>query len=361
MSAASWAQCLKVRCIVACTTQAAVLALAQAQMATAVLLSLLFAGYDNIEERINAGITAALKAAARRISAKASAASKHAASPQGVGSPLQQARPGELAPAAAPEALSAQCQEGATADAVAAAMQEWAAAMLETQLGQQLRQQVQQLEQDVEGLKDNVATHLSISKAQETQVQQLKEWQAQVQQGLAQEQQRLTQEAGTWQKQLVQQQELVAALTAEVQELRQQQQRPSTPVMQELLSELRVEAQLQTAQLGKQQVRRRPPCTLPQTVIDACQSQACVLWIAFTAVEQDSQTAVGCCLFSLLPAGGARVPHAGRHQRGTAGQAGRTAAAPAGEPSTQLSAQAAAQLSADLCGSLRHTGPKRPA
>lgn len=240
------------------------------------------AGYGNVEERIYAGIASALKAAAaQHTPAKASAASRHVASPRGIGSPLQQAMPGELATAAAADALSAQCQEAPTAGAVAAAMQELAAASATAHLGQQLQQQVQQLEQDVEGLRDNVATHLSSSKAQETQLQQLQERQSRAQQDHAQEQQRLAQEAGTCQEQLLQQQELVAALTAEVQEVRQQQQqRPSTAVMQELLAELRVEAQLQTAQLGKQQVRRQPWSTLPQTMIEACCSQADILRIA---------------------------------------------------------------------------------
>lgn len=229
-------------------------------------MNVLSAGYGNFEERIYAGIASALKAAAaQHTPAKASAASTHVASPRGIGSPLQQ-----VMHAAAADALSAQCQEAPTAGAVAAAMQELAAATVAAHLGQQLQQQVQQLEQDVEGLKDNVATHLSSSKAQETQLQQLQEWQSQAQQDLAQEQQRLAQEAGTCQEQLLQQQELVVALMAEVQELRQQQQHPSTAVMQELLSELRVEAQLQTAQLGKQQVRRQRWSTLPQTVNEAC-------------------------------------------------------------------------------------------
>lgn len=235
-------------------------------------MNVLSAGYGNVEERIYAGIASALKAAvAQHTPAKASAGSTHVASPRGIDSPLQQVmHAGEVATAAAADALSAQCQEAPTAGAVAAAMQELAAATAAAHLGQQLQQLVQQLEQDVEGLKDNVATHLSSSKAQETQMQQLQEWQSQAQQDLAQEQQRLAQEAGTCQEQLLQQQELVVALTAEVQELRQQQQHPSTAVMQELLSELRVEAQLQTAQLGKQQVRRQRWSTLPQTVNEAC-------------------------------------------------------------------------------------------
>lgn len=212
-----------------------------------------------MEERIYAGIASALKAAAAQHTSSKSGTANQASARFGAssgagtgGSPLQLSRPGELAAAAAADALSAQCSEAPIASTVAAAMQELAAATAAEQLGQQLQQQMQHLEQEVEGLKQRVTVRLTSADGQQPQLQQLQQQLANQQAGM---QQLLSLGAGVWQDQLQQQQELVAALTTEVRELQQQQQRPATPAMEALLDDLRQQAQQQIAHLGKQQVR----------------------------------------------------------------------------------------------------------
>jgi hypothetical protein len=128
-------------------------------------------------------------------------------------------------------------------------MQELAAATAAKQLGQQLQQQIQHLEQDVEGLKQQATAHLSSNT--DGQQAQLQQQFANQQAGM---QQQLSLEAGVWKDHLQQQQELVSALSAEVRELQQQQQRTATPVMEALLNDLRQQAQQQIAHFGKQQV-----------------------------------------------------------------------------------------------------------
>lgn len=192
-----------------------------------------------MEERIYAGIASALKAAAAQRTPSKTASQvggRHAAS-TGAGmdtSPLQQHPSAELGGAV----VSSAEQLGVpTANSVAAAVQELAAATAADQQGQQLLQQIHQLEREVDAMKQTVAAHTQQSSDHQQDSKQ----------------------------QLQEQQQRTAALAAELQELKQrqaaqQQQRPATPVMEELLADLRQQAQQQIADIGRQQVRCLPLC-----------------------------------------------------------------------------------------------------
>lgn len=207
-----------------------------------------------MEERIYARMVSALKTVAAQRTVTTNSAAGQVSEAATWGSPLPQRRPGELGTAAAADALNAQCQdETPTASTVAAAMQELAAATGAERLAQQLQERVQQLEQEVQDLKQNVTTHISSQAAGQQTMQQLQEQQSEVQQQLMLEARTWQNQSRLQQDQLRQQQDLAAALTADVREL-QQQQRPPTPVLQELLADLRHEAQQQIALMGKQQV-----------------------------------------------------------------------------------------------------------
>jgi flagellar biosynthesis GTPase FlhF len=187
-----------------------------------------------MEERIYAGIASALKAAAAQRTPTKTASQvggmPAASSATGMGgSPLQQHLSGELGGAAV---VSAEHLGVPTASSVAAAVQELAAATAADQQGQQLLQQIHQLEREVEAMKQTVAAHTQQSSSHQQDSKQ----------------------------QLQEQQQRTAALATELQELKQrqreqQQQRPATPVMEELLADLREQAQQQIADIGRQQVQ----------------------------------------------------------------------------------------------------------
>jgi predicted RNase H-like nuclease (RuvC/YqgF family) len=146
------------------------------------------------------------------------------------GSPVQQHLSAELGGAV----VSSAEQLGVpTANSVAAAVQELAAATAADQQGQQLLQQIHQLEREVDAMKQTVAAHTQQSSDHQQDSKQ----------------------------QLQEQQQRTAALATELQELKQrqreqqqQQQRPASPVMEELLADLRQQAQQQIVDIGRQQV-----------------------------------------------------------------------------------------------------------